>query len=267
MLACKKGGHPLTLFDSRCPGAHIPWTPRGVAQAWRVAAPQHPWQWNQEGQYDEPDYSSEQGDSDGHEAFLDADAGAEEQSGHSPKLTLAQSAAGMSVYSVVYAVVLAHSAAQRFVRAMLYSAASWAGSPFRVAMAASAAAVELCWRAKAAPLRTDEELAQLSQQHRERLLRRDGVLHEAPLHSSDDLELTPASAHSSLMTTPVTSSSSQYALFLLCLARAPTAWSSLAPRLPLRAPLTRPASFCLPPLQLALAPPRCAAPLMPASIH
>lgn len=193
-----------------------------------MVAPQHPWQWDREGQDDEPEYSSEPGESDGDEAFLGAGAGAEDT-----KLTLAQSAAGMSVYSVVYAVVLAHSAAQRFVRAVLYTAASWAGSPFRVAVAASAAAVELCWRTKAAPLRTDAQLEQLSQQHRERLLRRDGVLHEAPLHSSDDL-LAPDSAQSSHMT-PVTSSSAQYAPSPLCLPRAPAAWPSHA------------ASSCTPP--------------------
>ena len=106
----------------------MPWTPRGVAHAWRVAAPQvdvgnneQPWQWQaerHEREYDdEPSAGDDESDQDGFVSSSDVEcddavydaAGA---TAKSPKLTLAQSAAGLSVYSVVYAAVLAHSAAK-----------------------------------------------------------------------------------------------------------------------------------------------------------
>lgn len=193
-------------------GAHMPWTPRGVAQAWRVAAPQmdmgdieQPWQWNAERHDDEPDYSA--GDEESQDAFVSSDVECDTVPGPapmSPKLTLVQSAAGMSVYSVVYAVVLAHSAAQRFARSILITVASLAGSPFRAAIAATSAAVELCWTGKAAPSTPGAELAKLSQQHRQRLFQRDGTLYEAPQHISDCTQDSD-----SRFTTPATSSSTR----------------------------------------------------------
>ena len=47
-------------------------------------------------------------------------------------LTIAQHAAGISAYSVVYSVVLANAAMQRFMHSLLWMIAYWASSPVRL---------------------------------------------------------------------------------------------------------------------------------------
>ena len=168
----------------------VPWTPRGVAQAWRIAAPQvdlagarNPFAWEdavagEEAGEEESDFDSAP---DSHESLEDAEAAADAPAPAS-KLTLAEDAIGLSVFSVVYSVMLANQAAQRLVRALVCMIASWASSPVRLLWTAASAAAGRCHTAASAAARdTAAELELLSQQHRDRLLRRDGVLHEAPL--------------------------------------------------------------------------------------
>jgi len=121
---------------------------------------------------------------------------------------LAQDAAGLSVYSVVYSVVLANAAVQSFVRGLLWMIAKWVASPARL-MWFVVSTVEARYRTSVAAHRSAaDELELLSQQNRERLLRRDGVLHHAPTPISDD------NTHSSNpFSTPILASSTASARF------------------------------------------------------
>jgi hypothetical protein len=114
------------------------------------------------------------------------------------KVTLAQNAAGISVYSIVYSAVLANNAAQRLIRLVLWVLVSWAASPLRLIWSTASGVAARCSSAcfEQAPRETarcDErsELQILSQQNRQRLLERDGMLHQPRQPLSDTLSLSP----------------------------------------------------------------------------
>ena len=182
----------------------LPWTPRGVAHAWRVAAPQvddvagarNPFAWGdaeadaEESEFDITPNSQESGDAEA----------AEHAPAPASKLTLAEDAIGLSVFSVVYSVMLANEAAQRVARGFVYMMASLACSPVRMLWTAAFAVAGRCRGATAAAARdTASELDLLSRKHRDRLLKRDGVLHEAPRAPREH-------AHSDSFSTPLSSS-------------------------------------------------------------
>jgi hypothetical protein len=185
--------------------AAVPWTPRGVAHAWRVAAPQvddvagarNPFAWadaeadaEEESEFDVSPNSHESGDAEA----------AEHVPVPASKLTLAEDAIGLSVFSVVYSVMLANEAAQRFARGLVYMMASLACSPVRLLRTAAFAVAGRCRGAASAAARdTASELDLLSREHRDRLLKRDGILHEAPRAPREQ-------AHSDSFSTPLSSS-------------------------------------------------------------
>ena len=214
----RSGCESSHVFRIGTGGGQVPWTPRGVAQAWRVAA-------SPDGHLDDgAGYHNPFHDSAGEDSEVDSASVSELQTPlpdlaeitdaraaevpKSYRLTLAQDAAGLSVYSVVYSVVLANAAVQSFVRGLLWMIAKWVASPARL-MWFVVSTVEARYRTSVAAHRSAaDELELLSQQNRERLLRRDGVLHHAPTPISDD------NTHSSNpFSTPILASSTASARF------------------------------------------------------
>jgi hypothetical protein len=193
----------------RCAAEKMRWTPRGVAQALRVPPLQEnaniPFEWMPRAQgAGDAAYDSEI------DSLLDSAPGMSDEGAAFPstseqtsaaksyKVTLAQNAAGISVYSIVYSAVFANNAAQRLIRLVLWVLLSLAASPLRLIWSTTSGVAARCSSAcfEQAPRETarcDErsELQLLSQQNRQRLLERDGMLHQARQPLSDTISLSP----------------------------------------------------------------------------